>query len=167
MINCPKVHSYRKTQGYTLIELLIVVTIGVIIFSVGIASYREFSRRQDLLGVSKKMVADLRLAQQLALTGQKPEGSSCSKLIGYTFERTSASGYALYANCDNGGVVSNVETKTLEFDTNVTFTATTNSIQFKVLGQGTNLLVDNVFTLSNSVSGNTAVITVGVGGNIR
>ena len=57
-------------KGYTLIELLVGISIIAIIFGVGFVSYREFSRRQSLTGVTKQLVGDLRLAQQLALTGQ-------------------------------------------------------------------------------------------------
>ena len=48
-----------KFKGYTLIELLVVITISIIIFGVGMAGYRECSRRQALTGILKQTKADL------------------------------------------------------------------------------------------------------------
>lgn len=148
-------------KGYTLIELLVVITVGIIIFSVGIAGYREFSRRQALTGISKQLKANLRLAQQLALTGQKPEGLNCTKLDGYTFSRLSATEYQLIANCSNANhVIKDVE---LPQDT----TLSAGSVIFKVLGQGTNLSAPLTFTIANSVNGASGQIIVGVGGDVQ
>lgn len=157
----------KNLKGYTFIELLVVITITVIVFTIGYSGYREFSRRQDLTGVSKNLIGDLRLIQQLSLTGQKPEGSTCTKLMGYTFTRNSATNYTMSANCDNGGIISNVEIKNVDLPNDVSFTVTTPSTQFKVLGQGTSLSANNVITLSNTLSGSSNQITIGVGGDIR
>lgn len=157
----------ENKAGYTFIELLVVITVSVIVFGIGFAGYREFSRRQDLTGVSKNLIGDLRLIQQLSLTGQKPEGATCTKLIGYTFTRVSATNYSMTANCDNSGIISNVEIKNVDFPTGVSFTATTANTQFKVLGQGTNLSASNTLTLTNSLSGSSNEITIGIGGDIR
>lgn len=144
--------------GYTLIELLVVITISIIVFGVGMAGYREFSRRQALTGILKQVKADLRLAQQLALTGQKPE--TCSKLIGYTFTATS-SNYKIIANCLNG----NLENKSVDMSINTTISA--GSIVFKVLGQGTNLSAPLTFTIANSTTGTTGTVIVGTGGDVQ
>ena len=57
-----------STFGYTLIEILVGLTIIGIIFGVGFASFREFSRRQSLAGGVKTLVGDLRLAQEQAIS---------------------------------------------------------------------------------------------------
>ena len=145
-------------KGYTLIELLVVITISIIVFGVGMAGYREFSRRQALTGVLKQVKADLRLAQQLALTGQKPE--VCTKLIGYTFTTTS-SNYKIIANCSDG----NVENKSVDMPTNTTISA--GSVIFKILGQGTSLSVPLTFTIANSTAGTTGTVIVGTGGDVQ
>ena len=156
------------SKGYTLIELLVVVTISIILFSVGLAGYREFSRRQDLTGVSKSITNDILLMQQYAMTGQKPVDATCTKLMGYSFVRSSSgANYKIYANCNNNGTLVNTEIKSVDLADGVTFTAVTNSMQFKVLGAGTDLQTDNVITITNSYSGNTALITIGKGGNIQ
>lgn len=154
-------------KGYTLIELLVVITIGIIVFSIGIAGYREFSRRQALTGVTKTTIADLRLIQQQALTGQKPTGVLCTKLVGYIFTRTSATNYRLDARCDNSGSLVSHQIKSVDLVGGTTFTATTASTLFKVLGQGTDLSANNVLTFTNTASGSTTQITIGTGGNIQ
>lgn len=157
----------KTATGYTLIELLIVITIGIIVFSVGIASYREFSRRQALTGLSKQLIADLRLAQQQALTGQKPTGVACAKLVGYQFTRISTTNYRLYARCDNSNVFVNHEIKSVDLIAGTTLTATNSNILFKVLGQGTDLTASNNLVLSNTTSGSSITIIVGTGGSIQ
>ncbi|EKE05833.1 MAG: hypothetical protein ACD_19C00176G0055 [uncultured bacterium] len=148
----------RNSKGYTLIELLVVITISIIVFGVGLAGYREFSRRQALTGILKQVKADLRLAQQLALTGQKPE--TCAKLIGYTFTATS-SNYKIIASCSGGSV----ENKSADMPVNTTISA--GSLTFKILGQGTSLSSSLTFTITNSVAGTTGTVIVGTGGDIN
>lgn len=161
-----KKNKPASSQGYTLVELIIGIVIISIVFTIGYAGYRQFSRRQALTGVSQTLIADLRVAQQLALTGQKPLGATCLKLRGYTFTRVSSSNYKIYATCDNNGSTVNHETKSVDLATGVGLTATTNSILFKVLGQGTDLLGSNVLRLTHTGSTSAAQITVGTGGNV-
>jgi prepilin-type N-terminal cleavage/methylation domain-containing protein len=158
----------RNFKGYTLIELLVGLSIIGIIFSVGLAGYREFSRRQALTGVSKQLKADLRLAQQLALTGQKPDGVACDTLTGYTFNvSVSTSSYSISANCTSTlNIKTSPEIKNVSLGTDIQIVSTTAAFQFKGLGQGTNLTSSNTITLTH-ISGNTSLILVGIGGDVK
>lgn len=156
------VHSSPLT-GYTLVELLVVITISTIIFGVGIAGYREFSRRQALAGVLKQVKADLRLSQQLALTGQKPEGVTCNKLDGYTFTKTGL-GYTITANCVNP-TVANYLIKTVDLPPDTTISA--GSVKYKILGQGTSLSSTLTFTITNTTAGTSGTVVVGTGGDVK
>ena len=151
----------KFSKAFTLIELLIVVGIGTTIFTVGVAGYREFSRRQLLTDASKKMISDLRYIQTLALIGDKPTGA-CTKLNGYTFSRIDQDTYTLIANCSN--VSTTIKTVDL---TGITFTAITAQTMFKVLGQGTDLAATNTVTLTHTTSGSTKQIIIGTGGSIK
>lgn len=154
-------------KGYTIIELLVGISIVMIVFGIGFSGYRDFSRRQALTGVSKQLKADIRLIQQLALTGQKPEGVSCETLNSYTFSRTSASTYSLIANCVNAlGTPSSPVFKSVDFGSDITFTSTNSTFAFKVLGQGTDLTASNIITLTHA-SGNQISLNVGVGGDVK
>jgi len=151
-------------KGYTLIEILVVITIGVIISGVGISGYREFSRRQALVGILKQTKADLRLAQQLALTGQKPEGQTCNKLDGYTFAGT-GSGYTITPNCINNPPVLNNVIKTVNMPPDTTISV--GSIKYKILGQGTSLSASLIFTIANPTAGTSGTVVVGIGGDVN
>lgn len=150
----------QKDKGYTLIELLVGITVISIVFAIGYASFREFSRRQALGGVVKSTLSDLRLAQQLSLTGEKPSSGTCAVLSGYTFS-SSTNGYTLTANCSDGNIV----VKTEELNAEVGISNTT--VKFKVLGQGTNLDADTTITLTHQVTGSIATISVGKNGDIH
>lgn len=150
----------RNESAYTLIELLVGMTVIVIVFTVGYASFREFSRRQALTGVVKRLVADLRYTQQLALTGEKPTTGTCTTLEGYSFVPASG-GYTIWANCSDG----DIEDKSYVFDTDVSLSG--GPVRFKILGQGTDLGSEQIFTLTHNATGGTATVTVGKDGEIE
>ncbi len=159
-----------KNKGYTLIELLVVITIGIIVFSAGFAGYREFSRRQLLSGITKQIKTDLRTAQQLALTGQKPQGATCTRLVSYDFDRINSTTYQIIAVCTNGPTT----TKSVSLPTGITFTSAaavgtdiSDPISFKVLGLGTNLESNVTLTVSFNSATNPETIVIGKGGDIK
>jgi len=155
-----KKDTASNNYAYTLIELLIGISIISIIFSIGFASYRDFSRRQALTGVTKKIVSDLRTLQQKALAGEKP--TDCTTLDGYKINISSGS-YSLYADCSSDIFLDTVDLT----EDGVTLTSTpVNTITFKVLGQGTNLTSVETITITNTKIDKSTVITVGIGGDI-
>ena len=91
--------------GFTLIELLVTISLIGILFTVGIASYIDFSRRQVVFQAARKIVQDLRLTQSLAANNQKPQLQSqeldpdCVTLDGYTFNFSADNSYTISANC--------------------------------------------------------------------
>jgi prepilin-type N-terminal cleavage/methylation domain-containing protein len=155
----------KKYWGYTLVEVLVSLTIIGLLFGFGFASFRDFSRRQALEGASRSLKGELRLLQSKASAGEKPAGCGASILSTYSFV-VSASSYNIIANC-SGGV--NVTVKTGSLDTGITMASTQNTISFKVLGQGTNILSGGsaVITLSQAGTSNTSLITVTAGGEIK
>lgn len=168
-----KYNSAYTKSAYTLIELLVGITITTIVFSVGYAGFREFSRRQALTGVTKTVIADLRKIQQLALTGQKPPASAgtCPKLVGYTFTRTNGgASYDINASCDvSVGSTPDIRSRFIKNVTlnGVTFTMPTSPTLFKVLGQGTNLSSANTLRFTHTATNTIADIIIGTGGEIQ
>jgi prepilin-type N-terminal cleavage/methylation domain-containing protein len=158
----------NRKSGYTLIELLVGLTIIAIVFSIGFAGYRDFSRRQAVAGVTKSIQSDLRNAQQLALTGQKPTVDylnnpvTCTRLSGYSFSRISAINYQIRAHCDN--VALPIAVKDIVLSSDLSLSA--GSVKFKVLGQGTDLPDSLIFTVTHT-AGTTGTITVGIGGDVK
>ncbi|KKR30707.1 hypothetical protein A2715_01665 [Candidatus Woesebacteria bacterium RIFCSPHIGHO2_01_FULL_39_32] len=85
-------------HGFTFIELLIVIVVMALLFSVGYAGYREFQARQGIINVTRKIKADLRLAQEYALSQRKLCAAN-DFLLGYEFVASSTS-YEIRAYCD-------------------------------------------------------------------
>ncbi len=157
-------------KGYTLIEILVGLTIIGIVFGVGYVSFRDFSRRQALAGSAKAVQGDLRLVQEMAIIGQKPDDPFCNPpniLNGYRFGVVSSSQYRLRADC-TGGVAAVLKLVTLPSDITIS-TPSPNPIIFKVLGQGTNIPSGQNATLVLTQAGTnrTFTITVSSGGEIK
>lgn len=56
-----------KKQGFTMIELIVSITIIALVTGLFLANYSSANRRTDLTMTAQKMVADIRLAQSYAL----------------------------------------------------------------------------------------------------
>jgi Tfp pilus assembly protein FimT len=138
-----------------------------LIFSLGFVSFRDFSRRQSLQSATRNLISDLRLAQNYALSGKKPDSIFCdspSVLQGYNFEVTGETDYKISASCSGGTVSVKEIALSDEF---VISTPTTNPIVFKTLGQGTNIPDSLVITLTQTATNNVQIVTVTSGGEIR
>lgn len=158
-----------KESGYTLIEVLVGLTIIGFLFGLGYVNFRDFSRRQAVAGAAKNIQGDMGLAQQLALSGQKPDDIKCNPpnlLSSYNFRIASAGEYVIEAVCTGGAVES--KSVVLPADISISSDSLT-TISFKVLGQGTNIVsLDRVIlTLTQASTNNIYNITVGSGGNIQ
>lgn len=164
-----QLQSNKSVKGYTLIEILVGLTIIGLIFGIGYINFRDFSRRQAIAGVAKQVQGDLRLAQQLALAGQKPDDIKCNDpnyLNGYDFRIYTATEYRLEADCKGGTVVS----KDVNLPTGITVTTPSpNPILFKVLGQGTNIPAGGTATLTftQTRTNNKFTVTITAGGEIK
>jgi prepilin-type N-terminal cleavage/methylation domain-containing protein len=154
----------RNSSAYTLIELLVGLSIIGLIFSFGYVSFREFSRRQALIGTMKALKGDLRLTQSRALSGQKPV-SCASTLNGYSFIVTSQNTYEIKASCTGA-----VADKTVTLPGDIIFSAPLPpTITFKVLGDGTNIQAGSNVTLSlyQTSTGDPGSVIVYPGGEIE
>jgi prepilin-type N-terminal cleavage/methylation domain-containing protein len=151
-------------KGYTLIEILVGLTIIGLIFNFGYASFREFSYRQALANAARRLRADLRLAQEQALSGKKPDG--CSVLDGYRF-RGSSTSYSLFPVC--AGTEFTGQAKEVSFsDITLSFDPpSTTSVLFKVLGQGNDLSSDLEINLTQMATANVQKVVVTKGGEIK
>lgn len=155
-------------KGYTLIEVLVGITIIGIVFSAGFASFREFSRRQVVVGVAKQIKGDLRLAQSSAISGKKPGGCN-GVLDGYNF-RVVVGGLSYVVEADCSGAGSPIEVKSVTLPSGLLISIPSpNPITFKALGQGTNIVSGGsaILTLTQTGTNNQATITITAGGEIK
>jgi prepilin-type N-terminal cleavage/methylation domain-containing protein len=159
-----KLPIFKYQFGFNLVELLVALSIMGILFGLGYANYRDFSRRQVLTNVAKNIQADLRMAQAIALAGQKPAG--CGVLDGYLFNIITTTNYQIVARCN--GVASSIE-KDVNLTNGVTITNTLPfSILFRVLGNGTDISTANkTINLIQTGTAGTATITITKGGQIQ
>jgi prepilin-type N-terminal cleavage/methylation domain-containing protein len=156
-------------SAYTLIEILVVLSIIGILFAVGYANYRGFSRRQVLQGAIKTVQGDLRKTQQSAMSGIKPDSNNCNSpetLNGYSFNVESlGTQYGIYAVCSGGNVQLG---SSIDLPSGITMSISSNPILFKVLGSGTDIASSGtVVTLTQATTNNSLTITVGPGGDIQ
>ena len=176
MKKLPRSNKYRikNIHGYTLIEILVGLTIIGLLFGVGYANFRSFSQRQIVLNAAKNIQGDLRLTQEIALAGQKPSDPNCNApantLSGYNFRVLSSNSYEIRAVC-SGGVAASA-TKTVTLDTAATIASpfpVPNPIVFKVLGRGTNIPEGESAAIVIVQTGTTTTSTINVssGGQIQ
>lgn len=115
--NNPVSHFSRLTskRAFSLIELLIVISLFGLAASLITAAYLSFERNQRLKSAALALKNDLRLAQNQAHTGDKGSDSVCGTdanlyqnvvLIGWyiTISRPNSNSYNIYAYCNNSGL---------------------------------------------------------------
>lgn len=135
-------NNVRTEQGFTFIELLIVIVTMVLLFGVGFANFREFQRRQVAISFARQMKADFNLAREYALAGRKPT-IGCTDLDGYEFYVEYYSRYyRISPRC--GGATNPSTVKTVNFPTEIdvrpSYFPWLSSINFRVLGRGVETL---------------------------
>lgn len=124
-----------EKRGFTLVEILIVIATLTLLFGIGYANFRDFQRRQQVEMAKRTVIADLRLAQESALSGKKPSlsVSECEILNYYTFERVDTNTYQIRVNCSGSfTLVKKVDLQGIIIESFLT-------IWFYPLGKGTNI----------------------------
>ncbi len=101
----------RKSRGFTLIELMVVLSVTAVLGTLGIAGFVNYNQVQTLQVSANDLATTLNVARSRALSQVK--GSSCSAKIleGYTVDISIPKSYTLSSRCS--GVTSNLDTKTL------------------------------------------------------
>ena len=157
-----------EKNAYTLIEILIVISITAILLGFGFAGFRQYSQRQVLFAAAREVRSDLRLLQEKAISGVKEPDviTSCAGkfLDGYRFDIISATQYRMSAVCS--GSVVNIQDKSVKLG--FTIAATIDPILFKVLSQGTDITgSSSIITLTQTATNKNITITVSAEGSIE
>jgi len=120
--------------GFSLIELLFVLSLIALLFSLGMAQYNRFNRSQTLTRAKDELVSNLRLTQSKAMVAEKPTECGENKLEGHRLEFINNHSYRIVAVCD---CVDCPEVKTaINFPSNVVKQSGPDEIFFRVLNRG-------------------------------
>lgn len=90
----------KKFFGFTIIELLVVVSIILILSAIILANYRAGQKGLALSRAAYKLTQDLRRAQELAMSARDFKGSPSQGGYGIYFKLTEPNHYILFADCD-------------------------------------------------------------------
>lgn len=93
-----------KNRGFTLIEILISITIIILFSGITLAYYNNFTEDQKLKSESKRLISVLALARKMASAGVISDPTQCDISANYVFNGykvtfTSDSSYTLQQSC--------------------------------------------------------------------
>jgi prepilin-type N-terminal cleavage/methylation domain-containing protein len=133
------------THGFTLIEILVSVTLLLVLSGLMIANYNGFNDAQVVKQAASSMRSNMQAARTRAASGVKP--TPCDQLVGYQVDFT-ASTYKVSALCVVSGSEQLVGDTTYTLPTGVTFAEVPLSTIFYALNRGAS--VSQTITLSGN-----------------
>lgn len=153
----------RRTTvyGFTLIELIVVITILSTTLALGLASYNGFNQKEKLRQAALNFKSALRLAQTKSISAEKPN-IGCTAFNGMRITFTSTT-YTLRHHCDPEGYAGEFTTFTLP--DSITFNPVPTNFTFLSRTNTTNLTVDRTFTFTNGSQN--YIIVISPNGNIN
>lgn len=93
--------SFKSQAAFTMVELIIAISITLLLVGGGIAAFIEFNDKQAIRASAEELQIYLRTAQTKARLGERPAG--CDHLNSYAVKATAGSNQiSLVANCDSG-----------------------------------------------------------------
>lgn len=152
-------------KAFTIVEVLVVISILGLIMGVGTVNLRQFQRKQDVISAKRMLLEDVRTAQSDAGSGRKPQ--NCDETLeGFRFQVDTISplSYRILAQCTDENVV--VKTVSLP-EISIDRMPTPNPVLFYPLHQGTNIVGSTSFTISSTSASNTETLYISSSGEIR
>jgi prepilin-type N-terminal cleavage/methylation domain-containing protein len=158
----------HSARGFTLIEMLVSIAIGLIMIAVGIAGYLDFNQRQKILNSAKEFEVILQTAQTKARLGDL---GGCDVLAAYivTFDTAVDPIVATVSPVCTVGSATDTKTFSLETGTTMDLAPVVTSLSYPVLQGGvvfapaTNSLT---VTFGSQTTSEEYVVTMTRGGDI-
>lgn len=140
-----------KRHGYTLFELLVVITIIILFTGISLAYYNSFNEQKRLETETKKFVETLELAKKKTISGDKP----CDAYNGaYSVEWQTATYKLISSGC--------AEQLSYNLPAGITFLAAS-SLTFRPFGLGT---TPDCAVVKNNNAGKCRKVTIESSGTI-
>jgi len=137
-------------KGFSLIEIIVTLTLMLLLFGGAIANYTRYTDVQKLKQAALTLKNNLRMAQNKAQVGEKPPGIACTQLVGYEVSFTKYS-YSYQAVCKPSAV--GAPKTSFDLPNNVIFNPLpTKSMVFGVLTRGVNIASTTTLTLTSGKS---------------
>jgi prepilin-type N-terminal cleavage/methylation domain-containing protein len=126
-----------KRRGFTLIEIIVSVTLLLLLSGLFMANYNAFNNSQTVKKAASDLIANLQAARTKAASGVKPAGcGAADTLIGYRVSFTGTT-YTVRARCLVGATDTGFDAKTFTLPAGVTFTSPTPGVvTFYALDRG-------------------------------
>lgn len=140
-----------RRSGFTLIEIIVSVTLLLLLSGLFMANYSGFNNAQTVKQAASTLIRNLEAARTSAASGAKPAG--CDTLTGYIVRFPTAGTYTAQAVC-KVGEIGNMNTYALP--SGVTFSPIPNVMTFYTLDRG----VSAAQTISLTGFGTTASVSV-------
>ena len=103
---CPVVSGVSGRQGFTLIELIVAVSISLFVTGLLVINYNSYNTNQSLRQAALTLKNNVRFLESKAANGEKP-AAACPTLTGWAIT-FAASSYSYRASC--GGVLTGTST---------------------------------------------------------
>lgn len=145
-----------RAHGFTLIEIIVSVTLLLVLSGLFIASYSGFNNSQTVKQAVSTLMRNLQAVRTSAAAGVKPDG--CDTLVGYTVDFPDAATYTAQALC-GVGAVGGITRYTLP--AGVTFSPIPPAVTFFALDRGAS--ANRTISLTGfGTTANVSVFTSGV-----
>lgn len=145
-----------KSRAFTMIELLVVVTILMVFFGLSIAYYGSFNEQKKLERDTNKLIDVLSLAQKKAGVGDLGT-NNCLNFSGYTVSFTSGS-YMMTLSCSPSCSETGCS-NTFNLQPGISLSSTAGSVTFKKLSTGIDL-PEIALTVTNTSTNRCKKITI-------
>ncbi|OQC55298.1 MAG: Fimbrial protein precursor [Deltaproteobacteria bacterium ADurb.Bin022] len=147
----------KRTLGFTLIEMMVVIAVIAVLSAIAVPSFMEYARNQRLNGAARQVYTDLMNARQQAVTENKKIIVQFVNNHQYQFVRDNDASETVTTG-DETLVLRDIQPEYSD----VTFSAGFNPA-FRPNGTGKN----PVITLTSSSTGKTKCITISTAGRIK
>ena len=157
-------HQKSMKQGFTLIEMIISITIMLLLLGVTIVGYTSYNDKQKVKQAASALKSDLRMARTNATSGKKPLSCTAQEtFVGYEIIFAS-SFYSMTPRCSDSGLIVS-ERNTIALPPGVSFDPIPSSFTYYSLMRGVStppgqiILTDGINSITLSVDSSTGEIS--------